>query len=76
MAKSLRAKAKQANRRKKRTDENSHYKAVAAARVQELSDRLLGKDKENKEAGGAGAGEGEGEDEDMDGGEGAGAEVE
>jgi hypothetical protein len=51
MAKSLRAKSKQANRRKKRNDEDSHYKAVEASRLKAVSDRLLGKDK---------AGEGEG----------------
>ena len=46
MAKSLRAKTKQANRRKKRQDENSYYAAVEAARVQKVSDRLLGKDQD------------------------------
>jgi hypothetical protein len=49
MAKSLRAKTKQANRRKKRQDENSYYAAVEAARVQKVSDRLLGKDGAKKE---------------------------
>lgn len=52
MAKSLRAKSKQENRRKKRNDENSYYKAVSAARVQKVSDRLLGKDKEPEVEGG------------------------
>lgn len=49
MAKSLRAKTKQANRRKKRNDEGSYYAAVEAARVQKVSDRLLGKDGAKKE---------------------------
>lgn len=45
MAKSLRAKTKQANRRKKRQDEGSYYAAVEAARLKAVSDRLLGKEK-------------------------------
>lgn len=45
MAKSLRAKSKQANRRKKRNDPDSHYAAVEASRLKAVSDRLLGKSK-------------------------------
>ena len=62
MAKSLRAKTKQANRRKKRNDEGSYYAAVEAARVQKVSDRLLGKDGAKKEGEG-GEVEMEGEEE-------------
>lgn len=72
MAKSLRAKTKQANRRKKRQDEHSHYAAVEASRVQRVSDKLLGKDKDKEaeaekgETVAADAGE-DGPVEDMDG---------
>ncbi|WVR05341.1 hypothetical protein IAU60_002355 [Kwoniella sp. DSM 27419] len=47
MAKSIRAKANMASRARKRL--SSHYAITDAARTQRLSDRLLGKDKENKE---------------------------
>jgi len=49
MAKSLRSKVKQAAGRKRRTD--SHYAVAEAARIQRLSDKLLGdsaKQDENK----------------------------
>lgn len=71
MAKSLRAKSKQANRRKKRNDENSHYAAVEASRLKAVSDRLLGKDKKEGEEAGAGAGA-----EGAEGAEGAGEAIE
>lgn len=60
MAKSLRAKSKQANRRKKRNDENSHYAAVEASRLKAVSDRLLGKNKPEGEGEAAVEGEEEG----------------
>lgn len=47
MAKSIRAKAKMAARKKKR--ESGNYHAADAARVARLSARLLGKDKVKKE---------------------------
>lgn len=50
MAKSLRAKSKQQNRRKKRNDEQSHYKAVEASRLKAVSERLLGKKEGEGEA--------------------------
>lgn len=56
MAKSLRAKAKMANRRKKR--EGGNYHAADAARVARISAKLLGKEKKVD-------GEGEEDDEEM-----------
>ncbi|WVQ98975.1 hypothetical protein IAU59_006107 [Kwoniella sp. CBS 9459] len=73
MAKSIRAKAKMASRARKRLQ--THYAVTDAARTQRLSDRLLGKDKEEGEGKGEmqveGQGQGadavEGEDATMDG---------
>lgn len=66
MAKSVRAKAKMANRRKKR--EGGNYHAADAARVARISAKLLGKDKKEGEENVDGEVEGEkveGEDADM-----------
>ncbi|WWC60869.1 uncharacterized protein I303_103445 [Kwoniella dejecticola CBS 10117] len=46
MAKSIRAKNKMASRARKRIQ--THYAVTDAARTQRLSDKLLGKDKEEK----------------------------
>lgn len=66
MAKSLRNKSKQANRRKKRNDEQSHYAIVEAQRLKAVSARLLGKDKEGEGEGAEAVVEAEGEGEGME----------